>query len=1069
MQNQDKPSFFDRSLVELLQPNWEKVIYLGIFLVAVVSRFWDVGARAMSHDESLHALYSYYLYNGTGYQHNPMMHGPFLFHANALIYFLFGDSDYTARIVPALFGVFMVMSPLLLRRWLGRLGAVIASLMLLISPSILYYSRYIRNDIYITVWTMLLIVALFQFMRTRKPGWFLLGAAALMLSLATKENAYIFGFIGLAFVVEMILWERVSRGNHLWLYVGGLVLSALLLGIGYLLNRPPAEGTEAAATANASLKLVAALVIVVGGTIPAVLLSASLIRSRAPQRSRIEEAIRSLSWQVWLIAAIVVFIIYALLFTTFFTNPSGLITGVFGSISYWLAQQEVQRGGQPWYYYFLVLIMYEFVPFLFSPVAVVYYLVRGAPEASASAPVISEVEALADETGRGTVHGHRRRGDTAFSAPLPPATLADGPVFTAFLIFWTITTLFIYSWAGEKMPWLVVHPVLPMIVLTAKFAGDLFSRLDWREIWQRGGALLALLLPVTLFGLYTLVTKQPLQGLSLSKLQETGQWFAALLVTLLLLVLTGLVVRRLGGRRALKVGIGTALVFLSFFTVRFAWMAAYINYDYATEMLVYAHGAADVKPTMNEIAEISRRTVGDLQIKVAYDNEVSWPLEWYMREYPNRVYYGDKPTRENLDVPIVLVSERNESKVQPFLGDRYYRFKRRLVWWPNQQYMGLTWERIRNILTSPDKRQILWNILYWRKYPRSTDDWYHVHNFYMYVRKDVAQEIWNFGAAPPEAVELTPNPYVEKHVDLSTERVWGDVGTGPGQFNHPRGIAVGPDGNVYVVDSDNYRVQVFNPEGTFLREWGSQCNMEDSHGCIDPDGSGPLALGDGQFQEPWGIAVAPDGRVYVADTWNHRIQVFDSNGNFLTKWGQYGQTDSAVALFYGPRDVTVDGSGRVFVTDTGNKRVMVFDQDGSLIYQWGGGGVVGGYFEEPVGLGVDGGGNIYVADTWNQRVQVFDGDYVFLRDWSVDAWYGQSVINKPYLAVDGQGRVYITDPEGYLVAVFDAEGNLLATFGYYGYDQNAFSLPTGIAVSDAGYIYVADTDGQRVMKFQPLP
>jgi uncharacterized protein (TIGR03663 family) len=1073
MQNQDKPSFFDRPLVEPLKPNWEKAIYLGIFLVAVVSRFWDLGARAMSHDESLHALYSYYLYNGTGYQHNPMMHGPFLFHANALIYFLFGDGDYTARIMPALFGVFLVMSPLLLRRWLDRLGAIIASILLLISPSILYYSRYIRNDVYIAVWTILLITALFQFMRTRKPGWFLLGAAVLMLSLATKENAYIFGFIGLAFVVEMILWERISRSNQLWLYVGGAALAVVLLGIGYVLNRPPAEGAQAAAEASNSMKLVAAMVIVVGGTIPVVLLSASLLRSRNPQRSRIEEAIRSLSWQWWLIAAITVFVIYTLLFTTFFTNPSGLLTGVFGSISYWLAQQEVQRGGQPWYYYFLVLTMYEFVPFLFSLIAIVYYLIRGVPASAGADEESLEAEeatgGTGEEAGAESVPLRQRRGEQDTPVPASPPAGAEQPLFVAFLIFWTVSTLLIYSWAGEKMPWLVVHPVLPMIILTAKFAGDLFSRVNWHEVWQRGGALLALLLPITLFGLYTLLTKQPLQGLSLSKLQETGQWFAALLVTLLLLVLTGLLVRRLGGRRAFHVGVGTALVVLSFLTVRFAWMASYINYDYATELLVYAHGGPDVKPTMAEIADISARTVGDKQINVAYDNEVSWPLEWYMREYPNRVYYGDTPTREKLDVPVVLVSERNDAKVQPFLGDRYYRFKRRLVWWPNQQYMGLTWERIRNIVTSPDKRKILWDILYWRKYPRSTDDWYHVHNFYLYVRKDVAQQIWNFGAAPPEAVELAPDPYVEKHIDLSSERVWGEVGTGPGQFNHPRGIALGPDGNVYVVDSDNYRIQVFGPDGTFLREWGSQCNLEDGHGCVDPDGSGPLASGDGQFQEPWGIAVAPDGRVYVADTWNHRIQVFDSNGAFLTKWGQYGQTDSPVALFYGPRDVAVDSSGRVFVTDTGNKRVVVFDQDGNLLYQWGGGGVLGGYFEEPVGIDTGTDGTIYVADTWNQRVQVFDGDYVYLRDWPVAAWYGQSVVNKPYLAVDSQDRVYITDPEGYLVAVYSATGDLLATFGSFGYDQNSFSLPTGIAVSDAGYIYVTDTDGQRVIEFQPVP
>ncbi|MEJ2736374.1 MAG: TIGR03663 family protein, partial [Anaerolineae bacterium] len=629
MEIETKVSFFDKPLAELLKPNWEKAIYLAIFVLAVVSRFWDLGARAMSHDESLHALYSYYLYNGSGYVHNPMMHGPFLFHANALIYFLFGDDDFTARIVPALFGVFMVMSPLLLRRWLGRLGAVITAILLLISPSFLYYSRYIRNDIYIAVWTILLIAALFHFIRTRKPMWFYLGAAVLMLSLATKENAYIFGYIGLLFVLELILWERFRPRTQLWLYAGGAVLSVILLFAAYLVGRPPAGAAETAEATVGYAKLVVAVLTVVGGTLPAVLLSATLLRSRSPRLSSMEAALRTLSWQHWLIAAILMFLIYALLFTTFFTNPLGLGTGIFGSISYWLAQQEVERGGQPWYYYLLLLPMYEFVPLLFSLIATGYYFVRGLvrrPE-----PTPSEEEGLA-QAEPGESKGSEAR-------------------FVAFLIFWTIATLFTYSWAGEKMPWLVVHPVLPMIILSGKFAGDLFGRVDWRAVWKRGGALLALLLPITLFGLYMLFKLQPFQGLSVFDLQETGNWLTALLVTLLLVILTWTVIRRLGGRYTWMVALATLLVFLSFFTVRFAWMAAYINYDYATELLVYAHGGADVKPTMAEIAEISQRTVGDKMIEVAYDSDVSWPLEWYMREYPNRKFYGETPTREQLDVP----------------------------------------------------------------------------------------------------------------------------------------------------------------------------------------------------------------------------------------------------------------------------------------------------------------------------------------------------------------------------------------------------------------------------------
>jgi len=100
----ERRNVLDTPLLSLFKLDWEKAIYLLILVVAIVTRFWDLGARGMSHDESLHALYSWKLYAGQGYQHNPMMHGPFLFHFNALIYLLFGDNDYTARISTALFG-----------------------------------------------------------------------------------------------------------------------------------------------------------------------------------------------------------------------------------------------------------------------------------------------------------------------------------------------------------------------------------------------------------------------------------------------------------------------------------------------------------------------------------------------------------------------------------------------------------------------------------------------------------------------------------------------------------------------------------------------------------------------------------------------------------------------------------------------------------------------------------------------------------------------------------------------------------------------------------------------------
>src|SRR5512136_585664 len=150
-------SWLDTPLVSALRLDGavlcaEKALYLLFTLAAVFTRFYRLGDRVMSHDESLHTYFSWGLYVGRGFQHTPLMHGPFLFHINALIYSLFGADDFTARISTALFGVALVALPWTLRRWLGRAGALVVSFMVLISPMIWYHARYIRDESYDMVW-----------------------------------------------------------------------------------------------------------------------------------------------------------------------------------------------------------------------------------------------------------------------------------------------------------------------------------------------------------------------------------------------------------------------------------------------------------------------------------------------------------------------------------------------------------------------------------------------------------------------------------------------------------------------------------------------------------------------------------------------------------------------------------------------------------------------------------------------------------------------------------------------------------------------------------------------------
>ena len=170
-----------RFLAQTFPLTWEMVLVIVMAVVTVISRLWALGARVMSHDESLQVYYSWLLATGKGFAHNPMMHGPFLFESTALMNILFGASDFTSRLVPVILGMMIVIIiPRLLKPWLGQTGALVTSVLMLISPFILYFSRYIRHDILVIAWTLLAVTAIFRYLENRRERDLMLLAAALV-------------------------------------------------------------------------------------------------------------------------------------------------------------------------------------------------------------------------------------------------------------------------------------------------------------------------------------------------------------------------------------------------------------------------------------------------------------------------------------------------------------------------------------------------------------------------------------------------------------------------------------------------------------------------------------------------------------------------------------------------------------------------------------------------------------------------------------------------------------------------------------------------------------------------
>jgi DNA-binding beta-propeller fold protein YncE len=326
----------------------------------------------------------------------------------------------------------------------------------------------------------------------------------------------------------------------------------------------------------------------------------------------------------------------------------------------------------------------------------------------------------------------------------------------------------------------------------------------------------------------------------------------------------------------------------------------------------------------------------------------------------------------------------------------------------------------------------------------------------LYIRKDVAAQMWEYGSSPLAAIP--PDPYEQGKIDLVSDLVIGSAGSEPSQFNSPRGMAIATDGSIYVADSRNHRIQHFSATGDYLNSWGSFADSS--------QGEAPL----GSFNEPWGVAVAKDGSVFVSDTWNHRIQKFTADGKPVTAWGVFGQGNEKNG-FYGPRGIAIDLKNRIYVADTGNNRVVIFDQNGGYLNQFGSSGVDSGQFSEPVDVFVDSNGLVYVTDTWNQRVQVFApstdlSEFLPVAGWNISGWYGTSNENKPYITVDQAGHVFITDPEGYRVIEFeDTSGRFLQTWGSYGTENGQFNLPSGLTGDAQGHIWVSDSGNNRIMRF----
>lgn len=341
----------------------ERVAWLLLGLFALSVRLVDLGSRPPHHDEAVHAHFAHHLLTAGAYRYDPTYHGPLLFYVMAPLFALFGEGETTARLYPAVAGAALAVLPVFLRRRVGAGPAWWTGLLLAVSPSLLYYSRFARNDVPVALFTA---VALALVALLRRCGWRVLpwvGVAAALHAIS-KETFYV---------------------------------TVPLLGV-----------AGAAVAARSGLR-------------------------------RTADALRA--YRLPIVTAILWFVAITVTAYTFaFIHPEDVLFPL-KAVRYWYEQHTIQRVGGPWFYHLPRLALYEF-------------LIVGA--------------ALVRVVRRG------RR--------LRPVEL--------FCAVWGVAAVGMYAYLGEKVPWLLVHQVLPFALLAGAELAAVFSG---RRRWlAKGIASLAL-------------------------------------------------------------------------------------------------------------------------------------------------------------------------------------------------------------------------------------------------------------------------------------------------------------------------------------------------------------------------------------------------------------------------------------------------------------------------------------------------------------------------------------------------------------------------------------------------
>ncbi len=955
-------------------------LWIGLFIFVIFTRFHHLGDKPFHHDESLYAKYIWNFHTGQGYKYDPMQHGPFMFHVSQIILFLFGVSNYTVRILSALTGVGLTGFFFAFRKRLPPGVALMTGWFFAMDSVFMYFQRFLREDPFFALFAILSVFFAYAWFGDRKPWQFYCFCASSALLYCSKENAFVHFLTMYLFAFMFLGWQLIDKkgkiSDILNRYplevktIGGVTFWGIFFVIYAAVNQ---FGKASFDNWEKSLHLYWILVYVLFFSSLAVLVYlGEAVRTRPEKRYFGIRPSFFKDSHVFAIGTVIFFGIIILLYTTLTTNPKGFWGAMYEWYTYWLHQHSIARIAGPFHYYHHLMVIYAFLPLSISIVALLSRGLRRNPVIFAGYIIGSLILFYAFSNLRTNLPLTKENLFTNEHMALAIAALVGGTlmtfsyirqrlVFKGFLIWWFTFSYVIYSYLQEKVPWLVMHIITPLILYAAYVLVEAFK--DEKNIYA---------------------------------------W----------------------GRRVLHV----VFVVLIMYTLHTSFQLCWRNEADPVEQLVYVQTTYEIPMLVEEIERIAYwdNTLQKNELPIVVNGHATWPLYWYLRDWSGISYGTNVNTATHL---MVICNWEDRHKFAEKCGDLYVARQYGLRAWYLPKYEnvakgGKFWHNAWRWVVYREKfDQSLYGTqqicVFTRKdvsifqksidlgeAPKAPEERRPPKT--TAIRSESQLQFGIFGSqqgrlnAPKDiAVDESGNIFV---ADMWNHRIqkfgpdgkflleWGSKGTKDGEFNQPTGIEISKNGDILVADTWNHRIQKFDAGGKFIMAfgddkllWAPKDIVEDADGYLyisntgfhkimkfTRSGSivwevGAKGSGPKEFTEPVGLSIDNKGLLYVADTANKRISVFDKDGNHMKQIAVYGLEE-----YYSEPFIAVDDAGgRIYMTDSRNNTIQIFDLNGNFQSFWGAEGTNPGQFKQPTGIDVAQ-GKVYVTEAQNHRVQVFD-------------------------------------------------------------------------------------------------